>query len=195
MLCGRSRCALGTLSRWWEKRRGRRSHQHTGKEEVIPAGHWWGFSKEYTKPWKIGWTVIVWLSVLTRSQLPNIASLASLTFTLFFPHVIKQQQLVVVTSRQPDLVGAAWNSSMKQKVTGSLHPANSTLLNSSMRILFTVICATLYLCAFLSDLFLSFRYQVSWLNADARCPTEDQAEKRGAVSCSALREATWTSKC
>lgn len=194
MLCGRSRCALGMLSRWWEKGRGRRSRQHTGKEEVILAGHWSGFSKEYTKPWKIGWTVIVWLSVLTRSQLPNIASLASLTFTLFSPHVIKLQQLVV-TSRKPDLVGAAWNSSMKQKVTGSLYPANSTLLNSSMRILFTVICATLYLCAFLSDLFLSFRYQVSWLKADARCPTEDQAEKRGTVSCSALCEATWTSKC
>lgn len=50
---------------------------------------------------------------------------------------------------------------LSKKVAVSPHLANSTLLNSSMRILFTVTRVTRCLCAFLSDLFLSFRDQVS----------------------------------
>lgn len=76
----------------------------------------------------------------------------------------------------------------KKKVTLSPHLANSTLLNSSIRILFTVTRVTRCLCTFLSDLFVSFRDQMSRHEADARCPAEDRAEERGAVSCSALPE-------
>lgn len=51
------------------------------------------------------------------------------------------------------------------------------------------------LCAFLSDLFLSFRYQMSWHGADARCPVEVHAEEKGPDSCTALSEPTWACSC
>lgn len=193
MVCGRCRCAPGRSSRWSERWRGWRSRQHSGEEEGMLAGSWRGFSREYETFWMTGWIIIVW---------PSVTYLHEHSLSCFFlqpmgvTHMMSDESISSKRNTEPIWPGEVVPScSMKQKVTVSPHLANSTLLNSSLRILFTVTRVTRCPCAFLSDFLLSFRDQVSWHRADARCPAEDQAEEGGTVSCSALSEPTWAGWC
>lgn len=197
---GRCLCAPGRSSRWSERWRGWRSRQHSGGEEGMLAGSSRGFRGEYETSWMTGWIIIVWPLVPTcENSLSSFSEMYNVCNQ--WAWCTEHYELLSISGENKSNIGPIWphkvvqSGSMKQKVTVSPHLANSTLLNSFIWILFTVIRVTRCLCAFLSDLFLSFRDQVSWHGEDARCPTEDQAEERSTVSGSALSEPTWVGTC